>query len=36
MSGDKAAQTGREISRRIFDCLEDMDPIQYNGSNRAR
>lgn len=36
MSGDKAAQTGPGISRRIFDCLEDMDPIQYNGSNRAR
>ena len=36
MNVDKAAQTGLEISRRIFDCLEDVDPIQYNGSNRAR
>lgn len=36
MNVDKAAQTGLEISRRIFDCLEDIDPIQYNGSNRAR
>lgn len=36
MSGDKAAQTGLGISRRIFDCLEDIDPIQYNGSRRAR
>lgn len=34
MSDYKAVQSSMEISRRIFDCLEDIDPIQYNGRNR--
>lgn len=36
MSEYKIVKSGLEISRRIADCLEDIDPIQYNGSNRAR
>lgn len=36
MSDYKAVQTGLEISRQFFDCLEDIDPVQYNGQNRAR
>lgn len=32
----KCVISSLEISRRIADCLEDIDPIQYNGSNRAR
>lgn len=36
MSEHRPVPSGLEISRRIADCLEDIDPIQYNGSNRAR
>lgn len=36
MSDYKAVQSSLEISRWIFDCLEDIDPIQYNGRNRPR
>ena len=36
MSDYKAVQSSLEISRRIFDCLEDIDPIQYSGRNRSR
>lgn len=32
----KSVPSSLEISRRIADCLEDIDPIQYNGANRAR
>ena len=36
MGDYKAVQSSLEISRRIFDCLEDIDPIQYSGRNRSR
>ena len=36
MSDYKAVQSSLEISRWIFDCLEDIDPIQYSGRNRPR
>lgn len=36
MSDYKAVQSSMEISRQLFDCLEDIDPIQYNGRNRPR
>nr|WP_326185954.1 pentapeptide repeat-containing protein [uncultured Oscillibacter sp.] len=36
MSEYKIVKSGLEISRQIADCLEDIDPIQYNGQNRAR
>ena len=32
----QAVLSGHEISKKIADLLEDIDPIQYNGSNRAR
>lgn len=32
----KSVPSSLEISRRIADCLEDIDPIQYSGANRAR
>ena len=36
MNDYQAVPSGLDISRRLFDCLEDIDPIQYNGQNRAR
>lgn len=36
MSDYQAVSSGYEISKKIADLLEDIDPIQYNGSNRAR
>lgn len=32
----KRVNSSLEISRKIAGCLEDIDPIQYNGQNRAR
>ena len=32
----QAVLSSHEISKNIADLLEDIDPIQYNGSNRAR
>ena len=32
----QAVLSSHEISKKITDLLEDIDPIQYNGSNRAR
>ena len=32
----QAVLSGHEISKKIADLLEDIDSIQYNGSNRAR
>nr|WP_326185140.1 pentapeptide repeat-containing protein [uncultured Oscillibacter sp.] len=32
----KRVNSSLEISKKIADCLEDIDPIQYNGQNRAR
>lgn len=32
----KAVKSSLEISRTLTDCLEDIDPIQYNGRTRAR
>ena len=32
----QAGLSGHEISKKIADLLEDIDSIQYNGSNRAR
>ena len=32
----QAVPSGYEISKKVADLLEDIDPIQYNGSNRAR
>lgn len=32
----RAVPSGYEISKKVADLLEDIDPIQYNGSNRAR
>ena len=32
----QAVLSGHEISKKIADLLEDIAPIQYNGSNRAR
>lgn len=36
MSEYKIVKSGLEISRQTADCLEAIDPIQYNGANRAR
>ena len=36
MPNYQAAPSGHAISRRIADLLEDIDPIQYSGSSRAR
>lgn len=36
MNDYQAVQSGLEISWQLIDCLEDIDPIQYNGQNRAR
>lgn len=32
----QAVSSGYDISKKIADLLEDIDPIQYNGNNRAR
>ena len=32
----QAAPSGHEISKKIADLMEDIDPIQYNGRNRVR
>ena len=32
----QAVPSGYEISKKVADLLEDIDPIQYNGSNRTR
>lgn len=36
MTEYRAVSSGHDISKKIADLLEDIDPIQYNGSNRAR
>lgn len=36
MPNYQAVSSGYEISKRIADLLEDIDPVQYNGNNRAR
>ena len=36
MNDYKAVQSSLEISRRIFGCLEEIDPIQYSGKDRPR
>lgn len=36
MSEYKIVKSSLEISRNIADCLEDIDPIQYNGQSRTR
>ena len=35
MSDYRAVSSGYEISKKIADLMENIDPIQYNGSNRA-
>lgn len=32
----RAVPSGYEISKKVADLLEDIDPIQYNGNNRVR
>lgn len=32
----QAVSSGYEVSKKIADLLENIDPIQYNGNNRAR
>ena len=32
----QAISSGYEVSKKIADLLENIDPIQYNGNNRAR
>ena len=36
MPNYQAVSSGHEISKRVADLLEEIDPIQYNGSNRTR
>lgn len=36
MSYYQAVRSSREISKCFFDCLEEIDPIQYGGRNRSR
>ena len=36
MPNYQVVSSGYEISKRIADLLEDIDPVQYNGNNRAR
>lgn len=36
MSDYQAVRSSREISKCFFDCLEEIDPIQYGGRNRSR
>ena len=32
----QAVPSGYEISKKVAELLEDIDPIKYNGNNRAR